>query len=158
MRLWCWCIEILVWNWRVLPSFDVSLFRNGYLLSLQTHWKEHQARRYGSAMAQSKHLLPSFVIFSLFRANGEILWFSSEKRMTTRKDDCDERCVYSSTSRIETFIWKKKNMLNERKTLVQCRAVTKWLRDDERTSVHATLRTATLSVVRQAHRSRVEGQ
>jgi len=55
----------------------------------------------------------------------------------------------------------KRNVLNERKTLVQCRSVTKRLRDGERTSAVRvqTLhrRTATLGVVRQAGRSRVRG-
>ena len=161
MRLWCWCIEIN-------PCMELASYTELWRFSLQKQifvvagntLKRAPPPRPAVQFSQNrKHLLRLFSLFILslylFRANGEIRMLILLRRRWQREKMAATRCVHSSSSFYEK---RKYGMLNERKTLVQCRAVTKWLRDDERTSVHATLRTATLSVVRQARRSRVEGQ
>lgn len=128
----------------LLLTLFLSLYweKRIFLIAVETHWKEHHT----DARTQSKHLLPSLASLCVsafiparltvgnIPENKMTAWKKKKKITKIRKW---RYAVYSE--RIDSLRrnWKKKVVVVvvfkwKRKTLVQCRPVTKRWRDEER--------------------------
>ncbi len=148
MRLASSSIETHVWNRQALPSFDVSL--QDRIRYRPNTVKAGSIRR----RAQSKHLLLLLLLLSLFRTNGEILSAVADDGpdKTARWPNEIINKELFSFSAVRIFL-RRKNVKKQFWFNVAPRS-----RSDSVTTSGLPSRTATLSVVRRAVRSRVQVQ